>query len=102
MDGRTELPLLPDGCSLDASGGATRLKRWQALTAGALVERHRKPGELRLRFRSGDGIRAELTALAEAERSCCSFLSWIVQECADGVELVVAGRPADVDQVAAL
>ncbi|HYT10882.1 MAG TPA: hypothetical protein VEL73_09510 [Mycobacteriales bacterium] len=102
MDGRTELPLLPDGCSLDGAAGAARLARWHVLAERALVGRRREPGELRLRFGVEGDVRRELVALVEAERSCCSFVSWTLDEREDGVELVVAGRPTDLDRVAAL
>ena len=102
MEGRTELPVLPEGCSLDPAAGVTRLGRWRELASRGLVGRRREPGELRLRFSSEDGVADELAALVEAERSCCSFLSWTVSRHGDEVELVVAGRPADVDRIATL
>lgn len=96
---------LPLACTLGPEDGRSRMLRWQRLheTAGPVA--HLDAGRLEVRYRSGPGVQAELTDLAAAEQTCCSFATWSVSE-VDGQPVLYVVAPADrpeaVEPIAAL
>jgi hypothetical protein len=74
---------LPIACTLNASDGAARLARWQALSAGAQASVQRSDRELVVRYRLQDGVGEELEELVAAERECCSFADWELTQAQD-------------------
>ena len=99
MDERKAVPLLPVLCSLEAGSGAERLARWQELVARAAEARSRTVGEVRVAFRADEDVRRELAELVESERSCCGFVSWVLHDVGGRLDLVVSGRPSDLDSL---
>jgi hypothetical protein len=53
-------------------------------------------------YPAGQGVREELEALATAERQCCSFAEWGVEEEADRVVLRVRSHPDGLAAIATL
>jgi hypothetical protein len=86
---------LPPACTLVAADGPARVARWKVLDAAYRLGSVRAAGELVVRYR--EGARAALTALVDAERRCCGFVDWSVQEAAGEVHLRVRGRDHDLD-----
>lgn len=97
--------VLPMACTLTLEDGPARLRRWQALQATAGPVARLDGRHLTVRYRSGPGVLAELTALAAAEQTCCAFVTWSVST-ADGHPVLHVIAPADapdaVDPIAAL
>src|SRR5436190_18140175 len=86
----TELPI---ACTLDANDGGERLSRWGALSAGGAPSVGREADALVVAYPAGHGVREELQVLAAAERECCSFAEWEVEQDADRVVLRIRSHP---------
>ena len=98
-------PGLPLACTLDATDGADRSRRWRQLVADAAPVARRTEGRLEVRYQPGPGVLDELRALAAAEAECCSFVAWVVTEQAGDPTLVVsapAGQPDLIEPIATL
>ncbi len=92
----TDLPL---ACTLGATDGAERSRRWRQLAADATPVARRTGGRLEIRYQPGPGVLAELRALAAAEAECCSFVTWVVTERAGDPTLVVSAPPGEPDRI---
>jgi hypothetical protein len=92
----TDLPL---ACTLGATDGADRSRRWRQLAAEAPPVLRRTEGRLEVRYQPGPGVLDELRALATAEAECCSFVAWTVTEQAGQPTLVVAAPADDPDRI---
>ena len=95
----TELPI---ACTLDASDGAQRLARWRALSARAAPHVVREDDALVVAYPAGRGVREELDVLAAAERQCCSFADWEVEQDRDRVVMRIRSQPEGLAAIAAL
>jgi hypothetical protein len=82
----------PVACSLDQKNQADRQRRWRALADRALLDVTSTGRGLRMRFRDGPGVDAELRALATLERDCCSFAEWTVLVHDAAVAIDVSGE----------
>jgi hypothetical protein len=82
-------------CTLDVSGVRKRRRRWHTLADRAFVERVETKDGLRLVFRQGDGVEAELRELAHLESECCAFARWTVGAGDGQVVLDVSGGSAE-------
>lgn len=91
---------LPLACTLGPSDGPARLRRWHALLSTSGVDLHHEPGSAVATF-ADRGVLEELDALVHAERACCGFVSWSVEDSGDAVRLRVAGSPDGVRAVLA-
>jgi len=96
---------LPVACTLGASDGPERLKRWQHLHRIAAPTAQLSNGQLEVRFQPGPEVLAELVDLVAEERVCCAFVSWAVTE--DGGQPVLRvtappGSPQDIEPIAAM
>ncbi|MBI2716986.1 MAG: hypothetical protein HYX37_21445 [Rhizobiales bacterium] len=60
---------------------------------GGVAER--TPDGVALRFKTGEGLRAALDALAERERSCCATLRFAVTEEAGSISFRIGGQAPD-------
>jgi hypothetical protein len=69
----------PVACTLTAAGLAAQGDRWERLAAQAMTGRAETPDGLRLSFRPGAGVEAELRALAAVENECCAWATWTVR-----------------------
>jgi hypothetical protein len=93
----------PISCSLGQGDLAERQRRWHALAGNAILDVAQTGHGLRMRFRAGPGIGAELRDLAALERDCCSFADWTVHSDADAHVMDVRGSsPAAVAAVHAM
>lgn len=81
-------------CTLGPNDGRARLRRWQLLNESATPSAQVVAGTLQVRYQPGSGVQEELTDLAAAEQSCCSFVSWSVS-ISDGHPLLLVTAPAD-------
>ena len=80
----------PAACSLDAADGATRRRRWLELGERALLEKAATSRGVRLSYREDAGVERELRELAELERECCGFATWLVSADEDRIVLDVS------------
>jgi hypothetical protein len=76
------------------------MQRWQSLAEEAHPVARRSGPQMVVRYRPGPGVREELEALAEAERRCCSFVTWEVAEDGGHPLLRVSAKPESPDDVA--
>jgi hypothetical protein len=76
-------------CTLSTADLAARRERWKRLIAAAGAGREETATGLRLRFRAGPGVAAELELLTAAERVCCAWATWNVSAAAGLVTLAV-------------
>lgn len=103
--GAVEHVELPVACTLGASDGPSRLRRWQRLHQIAAPTAQLTNGELEVRYPAGPEVLAELRDLVAEERVCCAFVSWAVDEERGQPVLRVtapAGSPQDIEPIAAL
>jgi hypothetical protein len=102
MDDMTSEPL-PIACTLTPAEGVTRMQRWQWLRDAAQREAIRTDEGVEVTYRRSDDVARELQELVEAERECCAFASWHVEEQGNDVVLrVLARSEADRAAVAGL
>ena len=92
--------LLPVACTLGPSDGVSRMRRWHDLSAQGRPTSRRRGHLLEVRYNASPGIREELEALATAERECCPFVTWTVDQEESHVVLRVEADPARPDDVA--
>lgn len=90
----------PVACELGTNEGLSRMRRWEALGQTGHPRAHRSGRTLGVRYRSAPGVREELLALVAAERQCCSFVSWHVDQTGPDLVLHVTADPATPDDVA--
>lgn len=91
---------LPIACTLGPQDGEARMRRWEALAAKGTPSARRSGHRLEVRYEPAPGVREELEALAAAERRCCSFVAWDVDEAAGHPVLRVTGDSSAPDAVA--
>ncbi len=84
------IPLI--ACSLDTGGKQQRLLEWRQLLAEAAF-REEIPDGLRYFFPAGEAMGGRVRALAGAEKQCCSFLDFMVEEQAGVVVMTVVAPP---------
>jgi hypothetical protein len=89
----------PIACDLTSGDLADQRERWQRLGEQALAGREQTADGLRIAFRAGDGVEAELRALVAVETECCAWADWRVEP---GPEQVVLDVRATGDGVPAL
>lgn len=87
--------LLPIACSLEGGEARQRWLDWGALIADRLSE-DRSPLELRVRFKADESVRVELNRLVAAERDCCGFVDWHIDDTGDELLLRITGDPLGV------
>lgn len=95
----TELPI---ACTLETGDGAQRLARWRALSARGAPSVARKADALLVAYPAGPGVREELEVLAAAERECCSFAEWEVEQDGERVVLRIRSHGDGLAAIAAL
>jgi hypothetical protein len=91
---------LPIACSLSAAELPVRMAQIAALGRDALVDARADGARASLRFAAGAGVRDRVERFAEAERRCCAFLSFELEDGADEVRLIVVA-PRDAEGVLA-
>ena len=76
-------------CTLGATEGMTRRRRWLDLGAVALTGKVATPTGVRLRYRAGPEVERVIRELARLEAECCAFATWSVSIEESGVVLDV-------------
>ena len=90
---------VPVACSLDGGEARRRSQDWQALRdSRSRVERSEHG--LKLSFLANDATRAELNRLVVAERHCCGFVDWQLEDLGDELTLIITGDPPGVAAMA--
>ena len=87
---------IPIACSLGAGAARDRWQDWQSL-ARTLQNVERPVHGLELHFTADDATRAELCRLVVAERQCCGFVAWELEDRGDELVVTIIGDPAGVD-----
>jgi hypothetical protein len=95
-----ELPVI--ACTLGPADLTDRRARWRALAEQAFLERSETEQGVRLAFRAGEGVEAELRELAALERECCSFAHFEVSSSRKQVVLDVSAPSEAVPAVRAM
>lgn len=80
-------------CSLTDEELAARRREWRALDERALLRTEVRPRGHLLVYRGGDETARALSALIEAERRCCWFLDFGVDQRDDEVRVTVGFAP---------
>jgi len=101
----THSALLPLACTLGPDDGRSRMLRWRRLHDAADPIARLEAGQLEVRYQPSPGVLEELTDLAAAEQTCCSFAVWRASE-VDGQPVLhvvsPTGAPEAVLPIAAL
>jgi hypothetical protein len=87
----------PVACALSRAGLAAQSARWQQLAARALTDRADTPDGIRLAFRHGPGVEADLRELVATEQECCPWADWAVETGSQQVVLSVRATGAGTD-----
>ena len=82
-----------DACSLNSSDQEKRFGEFAALASVALIGAVRTPHGAVLRLRNTASVQEALWPLIEAERRCCSFLSFDVRVRDSDLVVEVSGPP---------
>jgi hypothetical protein len=85
---------IPIACSLSATDARTRIADWKHLLDRAAVTRTPVEGGTRVALAPLDGVREELGRLLAAERECCPFLDFELED-SEGVLAVTIPAEAD-------
>ena len=88
-------------CSLDARQKADCAEAWRALRRDALLHVRDDGRVVTTTWRRSAGVRCRLDALIEAERACCSFIAFELDERPDTLVLR-ATTPAGAEPVTRL
>jgi hypothetical protein len=89
---------IPIACTLDAGEARARWQEWAKLSpANRLVD----ISPTRLEFHFPEPVHARLTELVAAERDCCGFLDWELEESGDDLVLTVSGEEMGLAAIAA-
>jgi len=90
---------VPVACTLTPATGKAQLERWQEFDAQYALAAERSDTRLTIHYAKSDDSVRLLTELVEVERTCCTFVSWSVDDEHDDLQLIVTGTP---EQLAAL
>ena len=75
---RSRVKQLPIACNLDAEQGPVRIARWRSVGERAQLGAELQALTLTVTYRAA--AQDELAALVRAERSCCAFLDWSLEQ----------------------
>ena len=78
------------------------MRRWSVLAEKSAPRARRSGNRVEVRWQLDADDATELAALVEAERVCCSFVSWTVSSEGTQRVLTVTADPAKPDDVAAI
>jgi hypothetical protein len=90
---------VPIACSLQGGDARRRSQEWKAVVGQRLGVR-RSDQHLTIRFAASAMLRAELAGRVVAERQCCGFVAWELDDRGDGILLTVSGEPDGVTAMA--
>jgi hypothetical protein len=83
----------PIACSLSAAELPTRQAEIRALGHDGLISVEQEEGRAVLHFGPAAELRERINRFVEAERECCSFLHFRVEEEEDGRRLTITAPP---------
>ena len=83
----------PIACSLSAAELPARQDQIRALGHDGLISIEQEPGRAVLRFGAGAELRQRIDRFVEAERRCCAFLDFRVEDDGDGTRVTIAAPP---------
>ena len=86
---------VPIACALDGNEARGRWHAWSDVLGHRLGVDH-SPTRLSVRFPPDAALSTRLGELVAAERQCCGFVSWQLDEHSDGLELSIFGDAAGV------
>ena len=89
----------PIACTLKGDEARTRWRNWNDLVA-ELASLENQPGRLKLSFQNGEETRADLIRLIAAERECCGFVEWDLEESPVAIAVIVTGSNEGVAAMA--
>lgn len=89
----------PVACTLEGEDARTRWREWNDLVA-ELASVENQPGRLKLSFQNGEETRADLMRLIAAERECCGFVAWDLEETTAAIAVLVTGSNEGVSAMA--
>jgi hypothetical protein len=88
--------MIPIACSLDKGEARERWQQWQSL-ARTVGKVERLVHGLTLHFTATDDTRSDLVRLVVAERQCCGFVDWQLEDLGEELVLTISGDPAGVE-----
>jgi hypothetical protein len=88
--------MIPIACTLDAGEARERWQQWQSL-ARTVGQVQRLTNGLSLHFPATDNTRGDLARLVGAERQCCGFVDWQLEDLGEELVLTISGEPAGVE-----
>jgi hypothetical protein len=90
---------IPIACSLDGNAARRRRADWASILAARLsVELD--PELLTVRFPTSADLSTKLGALVAAERECCGFVEWALEDRGGELHLTVRGDARGVSAMA--
>jgi hypothetical protein len=90
--------LLPIACTLVGEAANNRWVEWQELLSGGSA--HKTDGQLTLAFRRSLVSADRLRSLVAAERQCCGFVDWDLEERGTELLITVRGEPDGLRAIA--
>ena len=96
---RNRGPSLPIACTLDGLETGRRWREWEKMLDSRL-DFQNSGQQLTVTFPGDGDLRTRLTDLVEAERLCCAFVSWDLDQDANHFELRVSGSSDGVAAIA--
>jgi hypothetical protein len=90
---------IPIACSLDGNAARRRWSEWSSVMAARLSV-DLAPERLTVRFTPSVYLSTKLDELVAAERECCGFVDWELQNRGDELRLIVRGDPEGVSAMA--
>jgi hypothetical protein len=93
------LNLLPTACTLTPGAGREQVVKWQAFDADYALGVEHSDTQLVVQYARTDDAVDRLRELVAIESTCCSFVTWTIQDTDRALRLLVTGTP---DQLHAL
>jgi hypothetical protein len=90
--------LLPIACTLVGEAANDRWVEWQGLLSGGSA--HKTDGQLTVAFPRSFVSADRLRALVAAERQCCGFVDWNLEERGTDLVITVRGEPDGLRAIA--
>jgi hypothetical protein len=82
-------------CKLNLEAKSVRGREWRELRAAGLLDATDDDGFVTTRWKPE--LRGPLAALIDAERDCCSFLSFELEDAGDAIVLRISAPPLGVE-----
>ena len=90
---------VPLACTLSSDDLRDRTVQWRALFAEHGRDTETVKGHRLLRFAGDEHVAAQLAELVAAERECCAFVEWSLEDDGDGPVVRISGNPEALEAV---